>query len=173
MKTAVFFANGTEELEALTCVDVLRRTGATCDIVSVSGEYPKGAHGIVVKADMPSEECDFDQYDALIVPGGMPGAVNIAEDQYAVAGLKKAVADKKLIAAICAAPAVVLASHGLIKGRKATCYPVPDFIAKLKDCEYTGLDVQTDGNYITANGPKSAFAFSMAICEYLGLTAKF
>ena len=171
-KVAVVFANGTEEIEGITPVDVLRRAGVACDIISVSGSEVKGSHGITVKADKLSNELNMDDYDAIVIPGGMPGAVNIFNDKFVKTALLKADKDKKLIAAICASPAVVIAGRGLINGRKATCYPAPDFINALGDC-YTGESVQVDDNLITANGPKSAMEFALAICKALNVQAKF
>ena len=172
MKIAVFIANGTEEIEALTPVDVLRRGGAEVELVSVNGEYPKGSHGIVVKADKVIEETDFSAYDAVVIPGGMPGATNISENALATEAIKAMNAENKLVAAICASPAVVLKKLGVIEGKKATCYPADTFINELGD-GYTGSDVEEDGNVITANGPKSAMKFTLAICNKLGLNPKF
>jgi 4-methyl-5(b-hydroxyethyl)-thiazole monophosphate biosynthesis len=172
-KIAVIFSNGTEEIEALTPVDVLRRTGAQCDIVSVSGEYPKGSHGIIVKADLTAESLDMDNYDAIVIPGGMPGAEIISNDQAIICALKKAFNENKVVASICASPAVVLAKNGFIDGKTATCYPAPAFIEMMKVAKYTAGDVERDGNLITANGPKSAMKFALEICSVLGLTPKF
>ena len=171
-KIAVIIANGTEEIECLTPVDVLRRANATVDLISVSGEMPVGSHGIVIKADKIVEDADFSVYDAIVVPGGMPGATNIASTEKITKALKEYKAQGKLIASICASPAVVLKAHKIIDGEKATCYPAPDFVNVLKE-NYTGSDVEIDGNVITANGPKSAMKFSIAICEKLGLNPKF
>lgn len=173
MKIAVLFSNGTEELEALTPVDVLRRAKATCDIVSVCGEYPTGSHNIVVKADKLVEDFDMDEYDAIIIPGGMPGAKIISENEIVTKQIKKAFESGKLVASICASPAVVLASKGFIDGKKATCYPAEQFIKMMQPTSYTATDVEIDGNLITANGPKSAFKFAFAICDYLKLTPSF
>ena len=166
-KIAVLFSNGTEELEALTPVDVLRRAGADCDIVSICGNYPVGSHNITVKADRLVEDVVFDVYDCIVIPGGMPGATKISENNYAMNGVKKAIKQNKVIASICASPAVVLASNRLIDGKKATCYPAESFIQMMNVADYTGADVQVDGNLITANGPKSAFKFSLEIINYL------
>lgn len=171
-KIAVLFSNGTEEIEALTPVDVLRRAGVDCDIVSVCGDYPVGSHAITVKADKLIEDIDFDDYDGIVIPGGLPGAQIIADNALALKGVKKAVADGKMVAAICAAPALVLAANALLDGKNATCYPADAFVKMLKNARYTGADVEVDGNFITANGPRSAFAFSLEICNYLGVTAK-
>lgn len=172
-KIAVIFSNGTEEIEAFTPVDVLRRTGAQCDIVSVSGEYPVGSHGITVKADKTDSEFDMDLYDAIVIPGGMPGAEIISKNDIIIDALKKAFNDGKVVASICASPAVVLANNGFIDGKKATCYPAPSFIQMMRPANYTGSDVERDGLLITANGPKSAMKFALEICCALGLTPKF
>ena len=174
IKVAVVFANGTEEIEALTPVDIIRRCeGALCDIVSVEGEFPKGSHGIEVRADKLSTQTDFSIYDAIVIPGGMPGAVNIANDKKVLDALKQAFEKNKVVASICASPAVVLADNGFINGKKATCYPAEVFLQKMKDCIYTGADVEVDGKLITANGPKSAMVFALEICKALGLQPKF
>lgn len=172
MKVAVLIANGSEEIEALTPVDVLRRAQAQVDLISVSGEKVIGSHGIVISADKQSNEVDFSEYSAIVVPGGMPGAVNIANDEKVILALKKAKNDGRLIASICASPAVVLANNGLLKVKKATCYPAQQFISSLGE-KYTGADVEVCDNIITANGPKSAMAFALSICKYLNLDAKF
>ena len=88
--------------------------------------------------------------------------------------VKSALADDKMVAAICAAPALALAENGFVCGKNITCYPAQAFIDAVNKCaNYTGKDVEVDGNIITANGPRSAFAFSKAICDFLGVTAKF
>ena len=172
-KIAVLFSNGTEEIEAITPVDILKRAGAQCDLVSIAGEYPIGSHGITVKADKLIEDFEFDGYDGIIIPGGMPGAKLISENSEAIRIIKKAVDNNKTVAAICAAPAVVLAKHGFISGKRATCYFASDFVEIMKCATFTNADVEVDGNFITANGPKSAMRFSEEICKYLGLTPKF
>ena len=173
IKLAVFFADGAEELEAITPVDILRRCeGVTVDTVSVCGKSIKTSHGVVITPDKMIDEVDLSAYDGYIVPGGMPGATNIAESE-AVSAIKKAEKDNKLIAAICASPAVVLASNGIKKGKNITCYPAPAFIEMLSGYNYTAEDVTVDKNLITANGPRAAFAFAKAICEYFNLKPKF
>lgn len=172
MRVAVLFATGTEELEALTPVDVLRRANVDCDIVSVSGQMPVGSHNICVKEDFVIEKVDLADYDAIVIPGGMPGAVNISQNKKALGGIKNAIDSGKIVASICASPAVVLAKNGLINGKKATCYPAPQFVSELGE-NYTGADVQTCGNLITANGPKSAFKFALEICNALKVKPNF
>lgn len=173
-KIAVLFSNGTEELEALTPVDLLRRCdGAVCEIVSVCGEYLTGSHGIVVKADRLLKDFEVEQYDAIVIPGGMPGATCISQNEIVIKSLKKAFETGKLIASICASPAVVLAKHNIIDGKNVTCYPAQVFIKALSKCTYTAKHLQTDGNLITADGPESAFEFAREIARYLGLNPEF
>ncbi len=172
-KIAVLIADGTEELEALTPVDVLRRTGAKCDLVSVNNQTCLSSHNVVIKADKLISEIDFLEYDAVVVPGGMPGATNISDCEKAIEFIKHLMEKNKLVASICASPAVVLSRHRLINGKKVTCYPAPDFINALSGCLYTGEDVEVDGNVITANGPLSAMKFAFKISDYLELQPKF
>ena len=169
-KIAVLFANGTEEIEGITPVDILRRAGATCDIVSVSESIINGSHGIKIVADKLIDQINIDDYDGIVIAGGMPGATNISNCQKAVSDIKKADKDGKLVGAICASPAVVLARHGLIK-EKATCYPAPEFINALGD-SYIESDVVVCQNIVTANGPKSALKFAFEIVKWLGLDFK-
>lgn len=167
-KIAVFIADGSEEIETLTPVDVLKRAGIAVDIVSVGKETVTGSHGIRIIADKTADKADFREYDGMIVPGGMPGAINISENKFAVNALVNAAKNGKLVAAICAAPAVVLAPNGITDGKKTTCYPAEKFVKSLAKAFYTAANVEKDGNIITANGPRSAMEFALTICEYLG-----
>ena len=172
-KVAVLIANGTEEIEVLTPVDVLRRAdGVVCDLISVSGREPKCSHGVSILADKVIEEVTLSSYDAVVIPGGMPGALNISSNEKVISSLKQMEKDGKLIASICASPAVVLKSSGVLKGKRATCYPAPVFVDMLGE-SYTGNDVEVFENVITANGPKSAMKFALELCKALNLTPKF
>lgn len=170
-KIAVLFADGTEEIEGITPVDVLRRAGAECDIVSVGGEYITGSHGITIKADKLIDKIDMRFYDAVVIPGGMPGATNIAKCEKAIEFIKYLISKGKLISAICASPAVVLAQNDLLMATSATCFHADCFIGQLGN-NYTGKEVEVSDNYITADGPKSALKFALAIAKYLGLDPK-
>ena len=172
VKVAVLFADGTEEMEGITPVDVLRRAGAECDIVSVGGEYIQGSHGITIKADKLISNIDMRSYDAVVIPGGMPGATNIAQNEKAIELIKHIISKGKLVAAICASPAVVLAKNDLLLATSATCFHADCFTSELGQ-NYTGKDVEISGNFITADGPKSAVKFSLAIAKYLELDFDF
>lgn len=173
MKIAVIISNGTEELEALTPVDILKRAGVETETVSVCEKVIIGSHNIGIVADKVISETSFDEYDGIVIPGGMPGATIISENEKVVDCARKFLNNGKLVASICASPAVVLARHNLIDGKNATCYPSQKFIEMMCNSNYTGNDVEIDGNLITANGPKSAFNFSLEIAKYFGKEVKF
>lgn len=160
-----FFADGFEEIEAFTTIDVLRRAGLNVEIVSVTpDEIVIGAHDISVLCDVNFENCDFFDADLLFLPGGMPGAATL--DKHV--GLRKLVLDfaekNKPIAAICAAP-MVLGKLGLLKGRKVTCYP--SFEQYLEGAECVDELVVKDGNIITSMGPGGVMEFALALVEVL------
>lgn len=160
----VFLAQGFEEIEALTVVDVMRRAGLETLTVSVNDEPQViGAHGIPVVADLMYTEVNFNDADWLILPGGMPGAANLADTHALCDLIKTHFADGGNVAAICAAPAVVLAPLGILKGRKATCYPGFEGACVKGGAELQDTRVVADGNLITANGPASAMPFALAI----------
>ena len=171
MKVAVLFACGTEEIESLTVVDVVRRSGATCHLIGLDKRLI-GSHNIVVESDYLLSEIDLNSYDCIVVPGGMPGAVNLAKEPKVINALKTLYKEGKVIAGICAAPAVVFAQNSIVTDKKMTCYPAQDFIDLLKE-NYVENSVVVDKNVITANGPKSAMEFSLAICKALNLQPKF
>ena len=164
MKTIfVFLADGFEEIEALTPVDVLRRAGLSVQTVSVMDEQVvKGAHGVPVMADKMFADVNPEDAEMILLPGGMPGATNLD----ALDGLSKMILEfataKKDFAAICAAP-LVLGNRGLLEGKNATCYP--GFETYLQGAEYTAALVEKDDNFITGKGPGAAMEFAFAIVE--------
>ena len=160
-RSFLFLAEGFEEIEALATVDVLRRAGMDLKTVSITDKREvAGAHGIVVTSDMTFAEADFAGAEWLIAPGGMPGASNLAAFEPLCELLK---AHEGKIAAICAAPAVVLAPLGLLDGLKATCYPGFEEALAAGGAEKTDVRVEVTERIITANGPSSALPFALAI----------
>lgn len=164
-KAICILAEGFEEIEAVTPVDMLRRAGIEVVVAGLGGIDVTGSHGITVLADCEFSEID-EEFDCVIIPGGLPGSANIADDEQ-VLGFIKQMADKgKLVAAICAAPAVVLGRAGVLSGRKATCSP--GFVEKLPaDTKFTGERVTTDENIITSRAAGTAAEFAAAIIAYL------
>ncbi|MDR0941124.1 MAG: DJ-1/PfpI family protein [Bacteroidales bacterium] len=166
MQAFIFLAPGFEEIEAITVIDVLRRAGIEVVTVSIPDEdddefWVEGAHGISVFSDIDFEYANFKEGDILILPGGQPGTNNLNAHN----GLKRIVQEyydqKKCIAAICAAP-LVLGEMGLLKGKKATCYP--GYESQLIGAEYIkDQTIVVDGDIITANGPGAALEFALAV----------
>ena len=163
-KTAILFANGYEEVEALTVVDLLRRAKIGCEILSVadSGQVT-GSHGISIGADRNFSGTDFSQYDGVILPGGMPGTTNLAADERVLALLRSFAAAGKLTAAICAAP-TVLAKAMLLEGKKAVCYPGME--EQLTGAKVSFDPVAVDGTVITSRGLGTAIPFALSIVQY-------
>ena len=161
----VFFADGFEEIEAFTSVDVMRRAGLKVEMITVTpDEIVTGAHGVPVLSDKNIVNCDFFDADLIVLPGGMPGAATLGECDDLRKLIVRFAEENKPIAAICAAP-MVLGKLGLLKGRKATCYP--GFDNFLEGAEYTAAMVEKDGNIITGKGPGAAMEFALAVVELL------
>lgn len=163
-RVGMMVANGYEEVEMLTVVDLLRRAGMTCDIISVTGKKElTSSHKVTVIADLLFEDADFDSYDALVIPGGMPGTTNLGAHAGVCEQLKKAYADGKLIAAICAAP-TVFGKLGLLEDKKAICYPGME--DQLTGARVTYEPAVRDGNIITSRGMGTAIDFGLEIIAY-------
>ncbi|MDR1813993.1 MAG: DJ-1/PfpI family protein [Tannerella sp.] len=165
MKALVLLATGFEETEAIGTIDVLRRGMIKTLIASVTGSPTViGAHNIYVRAEDLLEDVDLSFYDAIVLPGGGPGSLMLKEHPV----VREAVTDfynsGRLIAAICAAPRV-FGDLGLLKGKKATCYPGIE--PELKGAILTDAPAVTDGNIITGKGPGFVFDFALAILTYL------
>lgn len=171
MNNYVFFADGFEEVEALTTVDIMRRAGMPVVTVSINAEpCATGAHQVTVKTDTTIDRCDFSTAEWLILPGGMPGASNLMACPTLVDALLAHDEKGGKIAAICASPSIILGPLGLLDEKDATCYPgmesgmigahpVDDFVA-------------VSGNITTGKGPAAAAEFALSIVEQtLGATA--
>lgn len=164
MKNYIFLAKGFEEIEALATADLLRRGGMDVKLVSISKERNvTGANGITAVADLTFDEADFTDTDWLIAPGGMPGASNLAAFKPLTDLMMKHYNAGGHVAAICAAPAVVLAPLGILDGRDATCYPGFEDALKGGNANHKAVRVVVDGNVTTGNGPSSAIPFAAAI----------
>ncbi|WP_329903167.1 DJ-1 family glyoxalase III [Porphyromonas pogonae] len=171
MKTTyLFLARGFEETEAIATVDLLRRAEIDVKIVSITGkETVTGAHNIKIKADVLMPDVSLMDAQAMILPGGMPGAEHLLHDADLRLLLSEFHKSGGVIAAICAAP-MVLGDLGILRDKKATCYP--GFEKFLIGAEVTGNKVEVDGNIITGKGPAFAFDFGLAIITKLTSVAK-
>lgn len=163
----IVLADGFEEIEAFTPMDVLRRLGCHVDLVSLQERTVRGAHGLSVNADLVFHDADFSAADAIVLPGGLPGAVNLQNHKELRQKLREAAAEKRITAAICAAP-IVLQDAGLLESEKCTGYPGSEKLAEKAGLHYSGAMVEHSGSVITAKGPGAAFAFSREIALALG-----
>jgi 4-methyl-5(b-hydroxyethyl)-thiazole monophosphate biosynthesis len=164
-KIGIFLAEGFEEIEGLTVVDVLRRAGVEVTTMGISGKRQiAGSHGIHLVADAVYEDIAFEELDGIVLPGGMPGTNHLKEHEGVVEQVKKFAAEGKLVAAICAAPSV-LGYAGVLQGKQATCYP--GFEGQLTGATPKADPVVCDGNVITGRGMGAAIPFALALTEYL------
>ena len=164
-KALVFIADGFEEIEALTSVDLLRRGGVEVETVSVGGGLLReGAHRVTVTCDRELTAGALEGADMLVLPGGWPGAENLCREPLLRRALPAFAGQGKWIGAICAAP-YALGDLGLLRGKKATCYP--GFEEYLAGAEFTGALVEKDGNIITGRGPGAATEFALALVAAL------
>jgi 4-methyl-5(b-hydroxyethyl)-thiazole monophosphate biosynthesis len=167
MTVYVHLADGFEEIEALTSVDLLRRVGVNVETVSIMGRLNvTGAHGIEAVADIVFEDADYDNCELIVLPGGLPGATNLAAHEGLKQKLLSFANEGRKIAALCASPAAILAPLGILDGKKATGYPGYEEEALEKAVRTPG-DVVKDGNIITSRGPATAMAFALALVEAL------
>ena len=165
-KVYALITDGSEEVECLAVVDVLRRGGIETVLVSAAeGKNIFSSHQIPIQADTTVAETDFSDGDVIFLPGGMPGAENLSACEPLIAALKQAAADGRRIAAICAAPGVVLGRHGFLEGKTATCFP--GFEKEFKGATYTLQGVVTDGNITTARGLGFAIDLGLELVKLL------
>jgi 4-methyl-5(b-hydroxyethyl)-thiazole monophosphate biosynthesis len=166
MKVYLHLADGFEEIEAFSVVDILRRAGIAVQTVSVSGKKEvMGAHHIAVIADQLFEDTDYKAADMLVLPGGSVGTDNLKQHAGLEKELRKAFEEKKWLAAICAAP-TVLGKLGLLQGKTATCYPglENDLVGADTSCTDS---VIVDGKVITSRGPGTSLAFALTLVKVL------
>lgn len=164
-KVYIFLANGFEEIEGLTVVDLLRRAEIDIQMVSIQDNiHVTGSHNITVKADCLFQEAKIDEADMLVLPGGMPGTVNLLHHLQLTQKIKEFHKQGKLLAAICAAPSV-FGALGVLNGKKACCFP--GFEEKLLGAKIQYDAVVQDGNVITSRGMGVANDFALKIIEQL------
>jgi protein deglycase len=162
MATAlVLLAEGFEEIEAVTIIDVLRRAEVEVTSASLSGKQVRGSHAIVVESDVLLDAVQVESFDALVLPGG-PAAKTLREDARAQDAIKRAAAAGKLVAAVCAAP-TALETAGVLKGKRATAYPG----SQLPSATFVEERVVEDGNIVTSRGPGTTMAFALKLVERL------
>jgi 4-methyl-5(b-hydroxyethyl)-thiazole monophosphate biosynthesis len=168
-KALVFLADGFEEIEAITIIDILRRGSISVVTASISNSKTvKGSHGIEINADCLSSEAtkdsELDSFDMIVLPGGLPGSTNLNASAHVSKALKNQLQKSKWISAICAAPQV-LCNHEIVKGKKITHYP--GAVANLNGATYVEKSVVVDGKITTSRGPGTAILFAIQLVENL------
>lgn len=160
-KAVVLLANGFEEIEAVTPIDILRRAGLEVTVAGVGGMTLTGSHGLVVSAETPVAGIDAN-YDMLVLPGGGQGSENLGKSPEAKRLAGELLAAGKIVGAICAAPVLTLGAWGFLSGKKATCFPGMESRFP-KDVAFSSDPVVVDDNIITSRGAGTAMAFSLAL----------
>lgn len=164
-RVCVFLADGFEEIEAITVVDVLRRAGIEVSLAAVGAStdpWRTGSHDIAVRATFLAADVRVEDFDAFVLPGGQPGSNTLRDDALVQRLLREADAAGSLIAAICAAP-IALERAGLLEGRSATAFPG----VELPSARETAGDVVEDGRIVTSRGPGTALPFALALVRRL------
>ena len=164
-RALVPIADGSEEIEAVCIIDILRRAGMEVVVASVDDLQITASRGVKLMADAFITECTEETFDLIALPGGIPGAEHLRDSTELVGMLKKQKQAGRLYAAICASPAVVFQPHGLLAGKKATCHP--GRINSLENKEAVDSRVVVDGNCITSQGPGTAMEFALKLVELL------
>lgn len=161
----VFLAEGFEEVEALTPVDILRRAGAFVTLAGVGASEITGARGVKVVCDAVVSDIDIESCDMIVLPGGFPGFETLAKSDKVMSAIDYMIEKGRFVTAICGAPAVVLGKNGYLKDKKAVCYPGMECDLNCK--EAVSDNVCCDGNIITSKSAATAMEFSFALCEAL------
>jgi protein deglycase len=164
VKVLVPLADGCEELEAVTIIDLLRRAGIEVVTAGLKPGIVQASRGVRLVPDLTLDVALQDDYDMVVLPGGMPGATHLKEDVRIIDLLKKMAAAQKFTAAICAAP-MVLAEAGILDGKKATSYP--GFLDALPGVTVSSAAVVQDGKVLTSRGPGTAMDFALALVDVL------
>lgn len=164
-EVCMFFGTGYEEVEALAVIDILRRAGVDVSMVSITGEKKvTSSHKVTVEMDCLLEEVDFDQTKMILLPGGMPGTINLEDCEPLMKQLDSFYEQKKAIGAICAAPSI-LGHRGMLKGRNACCYP--SFESHLEGAAVSQNPCEISDFIITARGMGCAVDFGLAVLGFL------
>ena len=164
---AIILENGFEEIEAITPYDLLNRANIKCDLVSTKANKVTGAHGATFETKLISS---FDNYDMIVLPGGMPGAKNLSENKILLDTINDFAVKDKFIAAICASPALVLTKTKAIDGKNVTCYPGME--NNFKNSNYQNKKVVINGKVITSQGPATSIDFALTLIDALGGDSK-
>ncbi|HSX87745.1 MAG TPA: DJ-1 family glyoxalase III [Pseudomonas sp.] len=165
-RALISLADGVEDIECVTLIDVLRRAEVEVVVASIEGRRMiTCARGTRLTADTMLVDVLAQDFDLIVLPGGMPGAQHLAEHEPLAEKVREQAKAGKLFAAICAAPALTLQQYGVLKQRRMTCYPA--FSDRLSGCTFVDQPVVVDGNCITSQGPGTAMEFALTLVEQL------
>jgi 4-methyl-5(b-hydroxyethyl)-thiazole monophosphate biosynthesis len=164
-RALVVLAEGFEEMEAVAPIDVLRRAGVEVVVAGLSEGPVRGSRGVVVAPDATLSAVLGERFDAVVLPGGLPGAENLRDDPRVPAIVERTLTAGGIIGAICAAPALVLGTHGFLDGRRATCHP--SCAGDLAAGTYAGGSVVRDGPFVTGEAAGAALPFALALVAAL------
>ena len=163
-KIGIFMADGCEEIEGLTVVDIVRRAKMEIVMISITGKREvTSSHQVTFLTDALAAEADYDTLDGIVLPGGMPGTLNLQADETVNKVIRQFATEGRLVCAICAAPSV-LGAAGILEGKCATCHP--GFEEKLTGAKVEEKEVVVDGNVITSRGMGTAIPFALEIVRY-------
>ena len=164
----ILLIDGFEEVEALMPADIFKRLDINVILAGVETTKIRGAHDFFITTETLLRDVSFADFDALMLPGGLPGAINLRNSAAVTEIINQACANNKICAAICAAP-IVLRDAGVAKNKRITGYPDTEQLSHNPDFRYTGSDVERDGNIITAKGMGKAAAFAFEIARAIGI----
>lgn len=164
-KVMVAMAEGSEELEAVAVIDILRRAKAEVDVVTIGDKVLNLSKGVKIVAEKSLSEVLDLKYDLVVLPGGMPGSEKLRDSKDLIELIKRHISEGSIIAAICASPAIVLDYHGLTKGKKISCHP--SFSHLVKNGTYSQDPVTVDGNLVTGKGAGYSIEFALKLLEIL------
>lgn len=164
-KIGIFMADGCEEIEGLTVVDIVRRAKMEIVMISITGKREvTSSHQVTFLTDALAAEVDYDTLDGIVLPGGMPGTLNLQEDETVNKVIRQFATEGRLVCAICAAPSV-LGAADVLEGKWATCHP--GFEEKLTGAKVEEKEVVVDGNVITSRGMGTAIPFALSLVSQL------
>ena len=167
-KIALIITDGFEEIEATTIVDVVRRATIGIDILALNDLHVTGARGVTISADYIFNYYTAKDYDGIVFAGGMANARELAQTTDVLQLIQDYFSLGKLVAAICASPALVLSAAGILEGKSATCYPDDGLVSSMSSANYIDAPVVLDGNLITGQSPATAMEFALEIVKYMG-----
>lgn len=169
-RIAVILSEGFEELEAVTVIDLLRRAGIEVEVLGLRDTHLTGSRGVTIICDDTFDYYGCLDFDGIVMVGGMDNSINLAQNESVLKLLREYMSRDKLVAGICATPALVFSEAGILQGKTATCYPSDSLIANI-DGEYVDKECVVCGNLITSQSPDTAMEFALTIIQYLGYDA--